>query len=175
MQNFKFEDVRHALTWATEHMRRKSFPKVSKIYMEGARFNRSSNTLKEWAGWRETLPQDAEEAFLLATKVYKAIHLLPETDRKMIFMKYWGDYYDKAVLMRALRTQEALRQRGKRVRLNYRYSSQLIGNQLDMNYRKVHREIARIEESIEQQLIAWNLLQISGNMIAENAICQKMV
>ena len=159
MQNsYIFDGVRHAMIWATEHLRSKTFPKTSSIYLKERLKNQEDKSIKSWAEWREDLPSNPEEAMLLSMQVYRMVRKLRAEDQEVIYMKYWGDYHDKAYLKGALQIKEAMRQRGKHVRLNYRFSIRQIAVLKDVHFCKIQRALMRIEGELATHLIGKGLI-----------------
>tara|TARA_R110000868_G_scaffold189695_2_gene433128 strand:- start:172932 stop:173495 length:564 start_codon:yes stop_codon:yes gene_type:complete len=154
MQDYKFDDVKHALIWATEVLRGKSFPRISNIYIKETPSLNDDVKQRAWSGWRENLPVDEEESVLLAMKVYRNVKDLSIEDQELVLMKYWGDYYDKNYLKGALQIKEVMRQRGKHIRLNYRFSLRQIGTIKDIHFRKIHKSLKRIEQELETKMVA---------------------
>lgn len=153
MQDYTFDNVQHALIWATEILRSNTFPKISNIYIKEALSSREDVKQRAWSGWRENLPADQEEATLLAMKVYRSVKNMPAVDQELLLMKYWGDYYDKTYLKSTLQIKEAMRQRGQHLRLNYRFSLRQIAVIKEIHFRKIHKNILRIEAELQRNLI----------------------
>lgn len=155
MEDYTFENVRHALCWATENLRNRTFPKVSNIYKSEVL---SDADVKKWSMWRENLPKDKDESFLLSMKVYKFVYNLNEYDKGLILMRYLGDYHTKDYLKSALNIKEAMRLRGQHVRLNYRFSVRQVAACVNEHYSKIHRALGRIEGELETKMRANGLI-----------------
>ncbi|MFT7433062.1 MAG: hypothetical protein ACI9TY_000687 [Alphaproteobacteria bacterium] len=153
MQDYTFDNVQHALIWATEILRSNTFPKISNIYIKEALSSREDVKQRAWSGWREDLPADQEEVTLLAMKVYRSVKNIPSMDQELVLMKYWGDYYDKAYLKSTLQIKEAMRQRGQHLRLNYRFSLRQMAAIKENHFRKIHKNILRIEAELQRNLV----------------------
>ncbi len=165
MNHSIFDDVNHALVWATEHLRRKSFPKISNIYKEDvSALGQESSAVKKWSGHKANLPTDGEEAMLLAMKVYRFVRALKPAEQQLILLRYWGDYHSPQYLKGALQIKEVMRQRGHHVRLNYRFSYQQVGVQQNIHYKKAEREIKRILGELETKMSEKGLLP-QGNKV----------
>lgn len=161
MSHYNFDDVNHALIWSTEHLRRKSFPKISDIYKSDSAVNVSDDkVVKAWSGSRDNLPSDAEEAMLLAMKVYRFVRALKPEEQQIILLRYWGDYHSQNYLKSALQIKEAMRLRGQHVRLNYRFSYKQIAQAQNLHYKKAERELKRILAELELKMSEKDLVPV---------------
>lgn len=158
MQDYTFDNVQHALIWATEILRGKTFPSISNIYIKESISSKEDIKQRAWSGYRENLPTDQEEATLLAMKVYRSVKVMSHEKQEILLMKYWGDYYDKTYLKTTLQIKEAMRQRGKHMRLNYRFSIRQIAELKEMNFSKTRNMIMGIEEELSRNLHGKDML-----------------
>lgn len=154
MENqYTFENVRHALIWATETKRRETRPSISNIYDKGLYAElKDAEENKEWTGWRAHLPNNKEEKFMLAAKVWQAVKSLPKEQQDIVHLSFFGDWYSDAHLKKMLAFQDASRKQGKLIRLSHRYSVRQVATLLNMNYRTVHRKLDVAFLEIEKEL-----------------------
>ena len=162
-QTYVFESATQALTWATENMRRRMFPKISSVYKEIA--SPTAESSDSWRQQRSYLPSDAESVSLLTSKIFSCLKELDEMQQHLIILKYWGDFYEQGHFQRKVRQLELLRKQGHRVRLNYRYTMRQIASEVDMNYRTVHRNIEKAESAFEAILQNHGLLDVESDYI----------
>lgn len=159
-QQYMFENVRHALVWSTEVMRRGSRPSISRVYEKGLLAElESAEADKTWTGWRAHLPENREEKLLLVAKVWNATAKLSQEHQRILRLSYFGDWYSEAHLATMLALQERMRKEGKRLRLNHRYSVRQVATILDMNYRTVHRKLDVAMVALEKELAQQNILE----------------
>lgn len=179
MDQYIFDDVNHALIWATEHLRRKSFPKVSDIYKKDiSSLHLEEKDIKSWAGYKNNLPTDAEEAMLLAIKVYRIVRNLKPEEQQFVLLRYWGDYHSPQYLKSALQIKEAMRIRGQHVRLKYRFTYRQVAELQNVHVKKAERETKRILDELAKKMSEKGLIatqekapmsQISGSKNQGNA------
>lgn len=173
MSYYNFDDVNHALIWSTEHLRRRSFPKISDIYKSDTSMHASDDkVIKAWSGMRDNLPSDGEEAMLLAMKVYRFVRSLKPEEQQIILLRYWGDYHSQQYLKSALQIKEAMRIRGQHVRLNYRFSYKQIAQVQNMHYKKAERELKRILAELEAKMCEKDLVprpvEVEMSIVSQN-------
>lgn len=149
-----FQDAHHALTWATEVLRQSRFPQISKFYHEISSDRRHLDTTEIAHVFTpdDPLPTEKSDRLALAYSIYRCVSNLDEQQQKLLKMKYWGDYYDDKVLFRAQKTQETLRQRGMRVRLNYRYSLRQLATMMGKSHNTVSARVGESLRGLERQL-----------------------
>lgn len=149
----------HALRWATEVLRFRRFPKINPLYREIAHEKDDVDELPpEWCGETKTLPIDADERFGLAMKVYSVLESLPAEHSFILRLHYWGDYITEKSLKRAIEGREAMRQKGLRTRLNYRYSFRQIADKLKCDRKAATRKIRNAQHLVEEDLLRLGLI-----------------
>lgn len=159
MSQYIFDDVNHALIWATEHLRRRSFPKISDIYKQDISCGvLEDKNIRTWSGYRGELPADAEESMLLAMRIYRLVRQLKPEQQQLLMLRYWGDYHSKKYLQEALQIKEVMRRRGQHVRLNYRFSYRQVAEVENMHSKKAEREIKRILSELEKHMVEKDLV-----------------
>jgi DNA-directed RNA polymerase specialized sigma24 family protein len=164
MGHYIFDDVNHALIWATEHLRRRSFPKISDIYKQEISCGvLEDKSIQTWSGYRGHLPTDAEESMLLAMQVYRLVRQLKPEEQQLILLRYWGDYHSKKYLQEALQIKEVMRRRGQHVRLNYRFSYRQVAEIENIHAKKAEREIKRILNELERHMSEKELVEPRQN------------
>ena len=161
-QNYTFENVNHALIWATEVMRRHSRPRISNIYDKGllAELEMPQADVS-WSGFRQYLPTSMDEQMHLASIVWKEVKMLDEDLQKMIRLSFFGDWYSDKNLQGVLAMQNEMRKQGKRMRLNHRYGVRQVATLMDMNYRTLHRKLESAKAVVEKHLFEKGLLDDS--------------
>ncbi len=177
MERYAFDTVKHALSWSTEILRRRRFPKLTKMYQEivlkvGSPKARSS--LQSWYGEHGFLPTEYEDKFSFAMDVYMSVSALEGDLQQVIRLAYWGDYADDARLCKALKMQEYYRRQGIRVRISYRYSLRQIGLSMGVSHQSVKRLLKKAEKKLETLLLEKDLL-VGGMRLpkSESRLSQK--
>lgn len=158
MAVYYFDNADHAMKWATEIMRKNSFPKLSGIYREMT--NDDNEDSVKWFANYGQLPSEWEDKQALAMKVYKLFDYLSPDQKAILKLRYWGDYSDERRLATAKSAQEYYRMHeNKRVRLSYRYSYRQIGTILGMDHKTAKRRIDMSLKEMERWLNEYDLLE----------------
>lgn len=160
-----FESAQHALTWATEVLRRRRFPSVSALYKEmltQAKTPAGLNATHRWFGEYGNLPTTREDKLAWVLEIYQQLDTLPEDMQKILRLRYWGDYVNERRLRSALALQDKLRvTEGIRVKLSWRYPFRQVATLLNMSKPSVHRKENEGLTQLEREPIHARLLNIT--------------
>lgn len=139
-----FGDSLSALTWATEVMRVRRFPKIPSVYSGMARPDVIASG---------GMPVGAD-TYAQALTVYQCVYKLSPAEQEILQLHVWGDFATPVRLDGALKLQEAWRQKGKRVRLSYRYSQRQLGTILGMSKSHAGRTLNAALRALADELLA---------------------
>lgn len=137
-----FDTAQQALTFATEILRIKQFPKITQSYQNGC------PPPVVAAGGEPT----GDTAYALALSVYQCLHRLEEEFREILQLHAWGDYVTPARFKGAEAIQEKARQEGKRVRLSHRYSHRQLATILDVSKSTAARRLDKAYMALSGEL-----------------------
>lgn len=158
--HYLFSSVDHALCWATEVLRARRFPKISKCYDETSAALSANERRQQqvWYGEYGCIPQELSDRHALAMAVYGCVAQLEGEQQQLIKLRYWGDYADDVRLQNAQQHQERLRRKGVRVRLSYRYTYRQLSALLNKHHKTIGRYLAQAEKALATILEAKNLI-----------------
>ena len=160
-QNYQFESASQALSWYADVIRQRNSARISCIYDKGILLEKTITA----SSHASLLPSDIESTTLLLTRLDKIKNMLCEKDQLLLTLKYNGDWHDAKNIKAMYVLQERLRQQGKRLRLNTRYSVRQIAEKIGQNYRTVHRNIDKAEFEFEK-LLADHMLLVTERIAA---------
>jgi hypothetical protein len=157
---YYFVDAKQAMTWATEVLRKRRFPKNGVFYQDAVNEDDETQDNQEFYGSVSgCLPSTADERVLLATKVYGLLNGIDEKYREAMLNLYWGDYLHDDGYKKATYVQEYLRQKGIRTRLCYRYSYRQAGVKMGVDHKTAQRWENYGLEQLHKNLMQMGLLE----------------
>ena len=149
--DFSFETAELALFWATELVRKQRFAPIAAFYREAVSETPPQEVLPPAAGKR-LMPLTGAERQALAQDIYAALATLEDEPQTVLRLHAWGDYADEQRLHTAQKFQEAMRRRGVRVRLSYRYSLRQIGAVFGKDHKWAQRRLTQALAALEDAL-----------------------
>ena len=159
MSDWQFDHVNHAMKWATEVLRHRRFPKINPMYQEiVSKQDKAHQESRYWHGEYGNLPTDPDERVSLALKVNDAANRLMKDEQVLLQLYYWGDYASPKRLAAAEKIQRSCEQKGRRVRLSYRYSYRQLASILGVAHTTAARRVEAALKSMEDMLHQEGLL-----------------
>lgn len=150
-----FANSEQALYWFMEQKRHANLIKTS--HFEVAIDNMATTrqpTLSELLKWSGVYqyPQGKEETAMVLSQLTKIFNKLEKRTKVILMLMYLGDFATDELYARAKKNQKALKERGFRVILNYRYTKTRVAEMLNLNRKTATRHFAQAVDLFDKEL-----------------------